>query len=178
MSYRIYEFNIDTQIIDVSDTEAKPLDNKCFKYFKDILAKNLPATGWEIDSSGNRLGLFFHDQSSISTLLDSLKVTESDVHMLGVFFDNKGKQTIRIIKKYFGDDFDKGITWVSFNYGQPDDISYELRASSDVAKFISLEELGKIKTKIPKSEKFRLSHVKVKDSKLLKVYFIEDYITE
>ena len=99
-------------------------------------------------------------------------IEEQDIDMLGVFFDFEGTRTIRIIKRYKGDEFDScGINWLSYNYGKPDQVSYELRATIDVAKFISNDEIEVIKAEIPEAQK--LSHIKVKNGELVKVYFIE-----
>lgn len=175
INYRIHEITVDTGVVDVSDTSVNPEGNKCFKHFKDILALNLAVTGWEVDSNGKRLGLFFHNRESIEKMVEFLKIRESDIEMLGVFYDSRGIQTIRIIKKYVsGDEFDNcGINWLAYNYDKPTEMSYELRATLDVRKFISDEEIEKLKTKFPKDSKF--SHIKVKNGKLTKVYFIEYY---
>lgn len=174
--YKIYEYTLATKNIDVSDTAANPIDNQCYKHFKSILKLDLPATGWEIDSNGNRIGLFFHDTDAISKMITFLKIKESDVEMLGVFFDSEGNRTIRIIKKYKGNEFDGcGINWYSYNHDKPDEVSYELRATLDIAKFISNEDIAAIKDTIPEAQK--LSHIKVRNGELLKVYFIE-YVVE
>lgn len=171
-NYKIYEYTLATKVIDVSDTNANPVDNQCYKYFKDVLALGLSATGWEVDSDCKRLGLFFHDKEAISNMVAFLNIKEQDIEMLGVFFDSEGTRTIRIIKKYKGDEFDScGINWLSYNYGKPDQVSYELRATIDVAKFISNDEIEVIKAEIPEAQK--LSHIKVKNGELVKVYFIE-----
>lgn len=172
--YKIHEYTLATKVIDVSDTNANPVDNKCFKYFKDVLALGLSASGWEVDSDGKRLGLFFHDKEAINKMVAFFKIKEQDVEMLGIFFNSTGAQTIRIIKKYKGDEFDGcGINWLAYNHDTPEKVSYELRATIDVAKFISNEEIEAIKATIPQAQK--LSHIKVADGKLLKVYFLEYY---
>ena len=173
-NYKIHEYTLATKAVDVSDTNANPVDNKCYKYFDDIRALDLPATGWEVDGDGKRLGLFFHDKEAINQMVDFLKIKEQDIEMTGVFFDDVGTRTIRIIKKYKGDEFDLcGINWLSYNYGTPEQVSYELRATIDVAKFISNAEIEAIKAEIPQAQK--LSHIKVKNGELVKVYFIEYY---
>lgn len=173
-NYKIHEYTLATKAVDVSDTNANPVDNQCYKYFDDILNLNLPITGWEVDSDGKRLGLFFHDKEAINQMVDFLKIKEPDIEMIGVFFDDVGTRTIRIIKKYKGDEFDLcGINWLSYNYGTPEQVSYELRATIDVAKFISNAEIEAIKAEIPQAQK--LSHIKVKNGELVKVYFIEYY---
>ena len=169
--YKIYEYTLATKNIDVSDTAANPVDNQCYKYFKDVLALGLSASGWEVDSDGKRLGLFFHDKEAISKMVAFLNIKGQDIEMLGVFFDFEGTRTIRIIKRYKGEEFDScGINWLSYNYGKPDEVSYELRATIDVAKFISAEEIEVIKATIPQAQK--LSHIKVKKGEHVKVYFI------
>lgn len=174
MNYKIYEYTLKTKAIDISDTGANPVDNACYKYFDEIRALKLPATGWEIDSDGKRLGLFFHNKEAISNMVAFLNIKEQDIEMLGVFFDYEGTRTIRIIKKYKDNEFDScGINWLSYNYGTPKQVSYELRATIDVAKFISNDEIEAIKATIPQAQK--LSHIKVKDGELVKVYFIEYY---
>lgn len=173
-NYKIYEYTLATKAVDVSDTNANPVDNQCYKYFDDIRALGLSATGWEVDGDGKRLGLFFHDKEAISKMVAFLNIKDQDIEMLGVFFDFEGTRTIRIIKKYKGSEFDScGINWLSYNYGKPDEVSYELRATIDVAKFISNGEIEVIKAEIPGAQK--LSHIKVKDGELVKVYFIEYY---
>lgn len=170
--YKIHEYTLATKTIDISDTAATPVDNKCYKYFDEIRALKLPATGWEIDSNGNRIGLFFHNQEAISKMVTFLKIKESDVEMLGVFYSLTGDKTIRIIKKYKGPEFDGcGINWYSYNYDKPDEVSYELRATLDIAKFISNEDIAAIKGTIPGAQ--QLSHIKVRNGELIKVYFIE-----
>lgn len=171
-NYKIHEYTLATKAVDVSDTNANPVDNQCYKYFDDIRALGLSATGWEVDGDGKRLGLFFHDKEAISKMVAFLNIKDQDIEMLGVFFDYEGTRTIRIIKKYKGSEFDScGINWLSYNYGKPDEVSYELRATIDVAKFISTDEIEAIKATIPQAQK--LSHIKVKDGELVKVYFIE-----
>lgn len=174
-NYKIHEFTLETKTIDVSDTSANPVESKCYKHFKDILNLNLPITGWEVDSDGKRLGLFFHDKDAISKMVAFLKIEDQDIEMLGVFYNLKGVKTIRIIKKLKDSkEFDNlGINWVSYNQDTPEKVSYELRATLDIAKFISSEEIEAIRLQILGAQK--LSHIKIQDGKLVKVYFIEYY---
>ncbi len=182
MKFKIFEYNVDTKIVDISDTESNPVNNKCYKHFSDLLKLDVKYLGWEIDSDGNRLGLFTEDTSSIQSLLDYLKLkipTEvKHIVALGIFKDKSGKTEFMIISSLFDNDqgFEKtGINRSSYLLSNPEKVNYELFIECDISKFISKEDIEKIRLE-NSFEKSSLSHVKVDSSgKLLKIYFIEFY---
>lgn len=182
MDFKIYEYNLDNKLLDISDTKAGPQGNKCFKYFKDILDLGLNQLGWEIDSDGNRLGLFFEDLQAKKYFYENLKLDEfvnlKDIVAIGFFKDWKGKSETMIVSRLFSNDIgyeSTGVNRISFLLSSPTDINYELTLEPDVSKYISKEGIEKIRIENGLIYS-RLSHIKVDSSgKLLKVYFIEFY---
>lgn len=165
---KIYEYHVNDGTVDISDNNYDATQHPLFHFFKSEQYEKLgDFIGWEIDSDMKRLGYFFIPNSET---IKAFNVVADSLLFMGIFYTVDGARTVRIITQYNGSEYTSHrINYVSYNQDTPDNVSYELRITDDVLKFITLEEINSVKNKIPNAEYF--SHIKVRDNQLIKVYF-------